>query len=79
VDSRQDSLSCNEGVAALALLRLHGCAINGAAKLLFEICVWVKGSYSANTRSPHCKGEGASMCLVDFLPGLKFRQFRVQN
>ena len=30
VDSRQDSLRCNEDVTALALLRLHGGAIDSA-------------------------------------------------
>ena len=79
VDPRQDSLGRNEGVTALALLGLNIRAIDAMAKLLFEILVRIKGSYGANTRGPHRKGERAPMRLVDLLPGLKFRQFRIQN
>src|SRR5262245_33280669 len=79
VHSRQDSLRGNEGVTALALLRLYSHAVDGAAKLFFKIGVWVKGPDSTYTRGPRRKGQCAPMRLIDLLPGLKFRQLRIQN
>ena len=77
--SWEDSLSRNQGVTVLALLSLDGLPVYSAPQLLFEIGVRVKGPYGANADSPGGKGERASMRLVDRLPGLEFREFRIED